>query len=199
MTRLTSRCWCALRLRYQWPTVIRWHVPQRIAAPPAGVKKEVPLDLLKAGERYKQALDLGRKTGVMPQLEFWGGSGTLFHIGQAMAVAAAANDRDARILPDVYHLFRGGSEFDGMGMLRGSVIEIIHFNDFKRSKPAIEQNDSDRIYPGDGDAPLKAVVQLLREMGGTKVLSLELFNREYWKQDPLVVAKTGLQKLRALV
>jgi hypothetical protein len=36
-------------------------------------------------------------------------------------------------------------------------------------------------------------------MGGTKVLSLELFNREYWKQDPLLVAKTGLQKLRALV
>jgi hypothetical protein len=36
-------------------------------------------------------------------------------------------------------------------------------------------------------------------MGGVKVLSLELFNRELWKQDPLVVAKTGLKKMRALV
>jgi sugar phosphate isomerase/epimerase len=172
---------------------------KRIAAPPAGVKKDPPLDLLKAGERYKQALDLGRKTGVMPQLEFWGGSGTLFHVGQAMAVAAAANDPDARILPDIYHLFKGGSGYDGLGLLRGSAIEIFHFNDFLKSKPLAEQSDSDRVYPGDGDAPLKAVIQLLREMGGVKVLSLELFNQEYWKQDPLVVAKTGLQKLRALV
>jgi hypothetical protein len=28
-------------------------------------------------------------------------------------------------------------------------------------------------------------------------LSLELFNREYWKQDPNEVAKTGLAKMKA--
>jgi sugar phosphate isomerase/epimerase len=172
---------------------------KRIAAPPAGVKKDPPLDLFKAGERYKQALDLGRKTGVMPQLEFWGASGTLFHLGQAMAVAAAANDPDARLLPDIYHLFRGGSGFDGLRLLKGSTVEIFHFNDFVNSKPVAEQTDADRIYPGDGDAPLDTIVQLLKEMGGTKVISLELFNREYWKQDPLLVAKTGLQKLQTLV
>jgi sugar phosphate isomerase/epimerase len=172
---------------------------KRIAAPPAGVKKDPPLDLFKAGERYKQALDLGRKTGVMPQLEFWGASGTLFHLGQALAVAAAANDPDARLLPDVYHLFRGGSGFDGLRLLKGSAVEIFHFNDFVNSKPVAEQTDADRIYPGDGDAPLDTIVQLLKEMGGTKVISLELFNRDYWKQDPLLVAKTGLQKLQTLV
>jgi sugar phosphate isomerase/epimerase len=172
---------------------------RRIAAPPAGVKKDPPLDLFKAGERYKQALDLGRKTGVMPQLEFWGASGTLFHLGQALAIAAAANDPDARLLPDIYHLFRGGSGFDGLRLLRGNAIEIFHFNDFLNSKPVAEQTDADRIYPGDGDAPLDSVMALLKEMGGTKVMSLELFNREYWKQDALLVAKTGLQKMRALV
>jgi hypothetical protein len=31
------------------------------------------------------------------------------------------------------------------------------------------------------------------------MLSLELFNRELWKQDPLVVARTGLEKIKALV
>lgn len=171
---------------------------KRIAAPPAGVKKDPPLDLFKAGERYKQALDLGRKTGVMPQLEFWGASGTLFHLGQALAVAAAANDPDARLLPDIYHLFRGGSGFDGLKLLRGEVIEIFHFNDFVNTKPVAEQTDADRIYPGEGNAPWADVIQLLRNAGGTKVISLELFNRDYWKQDPLLVAKTGLQKMRAL-
>jgi len=171
---------------------------KRIAAPPAGVKKDPPLDLFKAGERYKQALDLGRKTGVMPQLEFWGASGTLFHLGQALAVAAAANDPAARLLPDIYHLFRGGSGFDGLKLLRSEAVEIFHFNDFVNTKPAAEQTDADRIYPGDGNAPWADVIQLLRDAGGTKVISLELFNRDYWKQDPLLVAKTGLQKMKSL-
>ena len=36
-------------------------------------------------------------------------------------------------------------------------------------------------------------------MGGEKILSLELFNRAYWEEDPLQVAKTGLDKMKALV
>jgi len=31
------------------------------------------------------------------------------------------------------------------------------------------------------------------------VLSLELFNRDYWQQDALLVATTGLQKMKRLV
>jgi len=42
--------------------------------------------------------------------------------------------------------------------------------------------------PRDGVAPLKQIVSDLAGMGGTKVLSLELFNLEYWKNDPLAVA-----------
>ena len=30
------------------------------------------------------------------------------------------------------------------------------------------------------------------------VIALELFNREYWKQDPLQVAQTGLRKMQAV-
>ncbi len=31
------------------------------------------------------------------------------------------------------------------------------------------------------------------------MLSLELFNRQYWSQDPLTVARTGFEKMNALV
>jgi 2-keto-myo-inositol isomerase len=170
----------------------------RIAAPPAGVSKEQPLDITKAAVRYREILALGRKYGVMPLLEFWGGSGTLYNFSQALAIAAAANDVDARILPDVYHLFRGGSGFDSLGLVNGKVIDIIHMNDYP-DKPVNEQTDADRVYPGDGIAPFKKILALLKAMGGTKVLSLELFNKSYWQQDALLVAKTGLQKMKALV
>ena len=171
----------------------------RIAAPPAGVAKGTAIDFQKTGQYYREILALGRKYKVMPQLEFWGASGTLFNLGQALAIAAAANDPDARILPDVYHLFRGGSGFEGLKLINGKAIEIIHINDYPGSKPVQEQNDSDRVYPGDGAAPMKQILSDLKSMGGTKVLSLELFNKTYWSQDALAVAKTGLQKMKTLV
>ncbi len=171
----------------------------RIAAPSSGVKPGTVLDLNKVGERYKQLLDLGRKTGVMPQLEFWGSSPVFYSLGQALMAAAAANDPDVHILPDVYHLFRGGSGFEGLKMINGKILDVIHFNDYPSSIPREEQKDKDRLYPGDGVAPLKQIVTDLAAMGGTKVLSLELFNPEYWKNDMLTIAKTGLEKMRKVV
>jgi sugar phosphate isomerase/epimerase len=172
---------------------------RRIAAPPAGIQKGEAIDFQKAGARYREIIELGRKYNVKPLLEFWGASGTLYNFGQAMAIAAAANDPDVRILPDVYHLFRGGSGFNCLEMVNGKVIEIIHCNDYPASKPVDEQTDADRVYPGDGAAPFKQILHDLRAMGGTKILSLELFNKTYWEQDAMLVAKTGLQKMKSLV
>lgn len=170
---------------------------KRVAAPAFGV--DAPLDLLQAGERYRQLLYLGRKTGVMPQLEFWGAFPFFHHLGQALMVAAAANDPDARILPDVYHLFRGNSGYEGLKMLSGELIEVFHMNDFVNEIPREKQEDKDRVYPGDGAAPMHQILKDLKSMGGEKVLSLELFNQDYWKMDPLTVAKTGLEKMKTLV
>jgi 2-keto-myo-inositol isomerase len=172
---------------------------KRIAAPASGVKGDKPLDLFKAGERYRELLQLGRETGVMPQLEFWGASDVFWHIGQSLMIVAAAGDKDAKILPDVYHMFRGGSSFDTLKMIDGSLIEIFHFNDFISSKPRTEQNDADRVYPGDGAAPFKDIIARLRIMGGEKVFSLELFNETYWKEDPLTIAKKGIVKMKRLI
>ncbi|MFC2124632.1 sugar phosphate isomerase/epimerase family protein, partial [Bacteroidota bacterium] len=171
----------------------------RIAAPPSGVPTDQPLDFFQVGEKYAEILELGRQTGVMPQLEFWGASPVMWHMGQVLMVAASANDPDVRLLPDVYHMFRGGSGFDTLKLLNGNLIEIFHMNDFVDTKPREEQNDADRVYPGDGAAPMKKIFTDLKNMGGAKVLSLELFNRSYWEQDPLVVAKTGISKMKELV
>ncbi|MEO6106743.1 MAG: sugar phosphate isomerase/epimerase family protein, partial [Cyclobacteriaceae bacterium] len=145
----------------------------RIAAPAAGVKNPNP-DLFKVGERYKELLVLGRETGVTPQLEFWGAS-VFFHMGQALMAVAVANDPGARILPDVYHLFRGASGFESLKMIDGRLIDIIHMNDYPSTIPREQMEDKDRIYPGDGVAPLKQIMADLKKLEGQKILSLELF------------------------
>ncbi|WP_297336823.1 sugar phosphate isomerase/epimerase [Algoriphagus sp.] len=167
---------------------------KRIAAPAIGA--EAPVDLMEAGEKYAQLLELGRNTGCMPQLEFWGAFPPFHQLGQALAVAAMANDPDARLLPDIYHLFRGGSGFDGLKLIHGQAIEVFHLNDFPDALPRTEQEDKHRVYPGDGVGPLAEVAQTLKSMGGTKILSLELFNPSLWKMDADLVAQTGLQKMK---
>jgi sugar phosphate isomerase/epimerase len=49
-----------------------------------------------------------------------------------------------------------------------------------------------------GTAPLVGLVRDLYSIGYSGYLSLELFNRGYWKQDPLAVAGEGYKKMREI-
>lgn len=172
-----------------------------IAAPPVGVHRQdsEPLDLNAAAERYAELLELGESMGVIPQLEIWGPSKNLSTLSEAAYVAVKCGHPKAAILPDVYHLFRGGSDFDGLALLAGNAINLFHMNDYPEEPPREQMNDSDRVYPGDGVAPLDRIIQILVANGFKGALSLELFNRTYWEDDPSNVAKVGLAKMKAAV
>jgi sugar phosphate isomerase/epimerase len=170
-----------------------------IAAPPAGINRTPGVDLFQVAERYRVLLELGRKTGVVPQLEIWGSAQTLGRVGEAALVACQADHPDACLLLDAFHMYRGGSGFECLKLLSGAQMHAFHINDYPADPPREEINDSHRVYPGDGVCPLASVLRTLYETGFCGMLSLELFNREYWKQDALTVAKTGLEKTRAVV
>jgi len=172
---------------------------KRIAAPPAGAHGHEGLDLFAAARRYRALLDLGREMGVVPQLESWGSSKSLSRLGEVMLVAVESGHPDACILPDVYHLYKGGSEFAGLRLIDGRAIHVFHMNDYPADPPRSEIGDADRVYPGDGVAPLGSIVRDLQYIGFRGALSLELFNREYYKQDAQTVARTGLARMRAAV
>jgi sugar phosphate isomerase/epimerase len=172
---------------------------KRLAAPPSGATKQPDLNLYKAAERYRQLLELGDQMGVVPQVEVWGFSQALSRLSEAAFVAIESGHPKARILPDVYHLNKGGSSFASLHLLSGVGMHVFHMNDYPAMPPRATITDADRIYPGDGIAPLDGLFRDLRACGYRGVLSLELFNREYWGQDALVVARTGLEKTRAAV
>lgn len=172
---------------------------QRIAAPPAGAANQTDLNLLRAAERYRALLELGENIGVMPQVEFWGFSRTLSKLGEAALVAVESGHAQACILADVYHLYKGDSHINGLRLLSGTALHVVHCNDYPAQPPRATIMDAQRIYPGDGVAPLKTILRTLRQIGFRGMLSLELFNRDYWKQDASTVARTGLEKMRAAV
>ena len=172
---------------------------KRFAAPPAGATDLPKLDPLKAAERYRALLEAGSQIGIVPQLELWGFSKNLNRLGECVWVAMETGHPKACVLADVFHMHKGGTDFHGMRLLGPDAIQVLHMNDYPAEPPREKIDDSYRIYPGDGVAPLPELLRTLRDTGGKKVLSLELFNRKYWAEDPVGVAKTGLEKMKAVV
>lgn len=171
----------------------------RIAAPPVGAQNAPGPALDVIATRYRALLEVGKQIGVTPQLELWGFSKTLSKLSELAFVAAGAEHENACVLPDFYHIYKGGSAFSGLGMIEASRMHVFHINDYPAAPPLETINDAARVFPGDGICPLVETIAMLIQNGFTGTFSLELFNPEYWKRDALAVAKEGYEKSLAVV
>ena len=169
---------------------------KRTAAPPAGATDSPLLSLNLVAERYRKALELGDTMGVVPHLELWGFSKNLCHVSEVMYVALQSGHPSAKVLLDIFHLYKGGSSMDTLPLVSSSAIEILHLNDYPANLPASAITDADRIYPGDGVAPIHRVLHLLKNPERPLIVSFEVFNKEYYKQAALQVATTALAKMK---
>lgn len=170
----------------------------RIAAPPAGTTGLPKIDLDVITERYRAVLELGDRTGVKPLLEMWGGSHNLKKISEVLYVAAASEHKNVSILLDAFHIYKGGSSLNSLTLVGKNAIEVFHINDYPPGISPEKISEPDRVYPGDGVASLKEILQIIKNPEKPVVLSLEVFNENYYKQDALQVAKTGLAKMKAI-
>ena len=171
---------------------------KRFAAPPAGATDLPRIEFSKAVERYRALLDAGDQIGLVPQLELWGFSKNLNRLGECIGVAMETGHPKACVLADVFHLYKGGSDFRGLRLLSADAIQVLHMNDYPGEPARDKIDDSYRGYPGDGVAPLPELLTTLAHTGGQKVLSLELFSRKYWAMDPVEVAANGLTKMKSV-
>lgn len=171
----------------------------RIAAPPAGVGKGEVISLDDAADRYRVLLELGDEMGITPQVEMWGGNPTIGTVEKAIYVAIRANHPKACFLGDVYHTYKGGCSFESLKLLSANALQNYHMNDYPADPPRETINDSHRVWPGDGIAPMTEILNNFKSVGAYPVLSLELFNKEYWAMDALACAKMGLEKMKGVV
>jgi 2-keto-myo-inositol isomerase len=167
------------------------------AIPPSEIEN---FDLKWGAARYKDLLKIGKEEyGIRPAVEFVGFFKSVYRLGQAVAMALDSDEADACIIPDTFHLYRGGSGFEGIRHIQGHLIANFHWNDVPAEPAREELGDEHRIYPGDGILPLKQTLEHLLAINYRGPLSLELFYREYWEMDPKVVARNGRDKMLDLV
>lgn len=164
----------------------------------AGPPREEIAPLL-AAERYRQLLDLSVEYGVPASLEFLGFVPAFATLEIAWLVCQLADHPAATITLDAWHLFRGESDPDAVASLPPERISIVHWDDAPADVPREEQTDGHRVMPGDGILDLAGLAAQLRDLGWSGVLSLELFHEGYWADDPLAVARLGLEKMKRSV
>jgi 4-hydroxyphenylpyruvate dioxygenase len=59
--------------------------------------------------------------------------------------------------------------------------------------------DADRVLPGDGDFQLVPILDVLRRLGYTGWVSLELMNPTLWQLRPTQVIELGMAALRRVL
>ena len=170
---------------------------KRIAVPPGNSRAAVSLD--NAARYYREALELGEKMGVQPLLELWGTHPVLGPLSHGIYTTVAVGRPDASLLLDVFHLYKSGTPFAALKQLNGAALHVMHLNDYPQAVDSSTLNDGNRIYPGDGVAPLRQIFRDLRDNGFRGYFSLELFNKEYWGKSADENLKTAMDKIRATV
>jgi len=136
---------------------------------------------------------------VIPQLEVWGSSANLSRLAEALYVAAQSEHPAACVLADAFHLYKAGDGPAALHLLSRTAVHCFHLNDYPADPPREELRDGDRLWPGDGVAPLTELLTTLAHNHCEVWLSLEVFNKAYWALPAAEAAATGLAKMKAVL
>jgi sugar phosphate isomerase/epimerase len=167
-----------------------------VAAPPSGITDMPDLPIADVAEYYKGLLIATQDMEAKPLLEFWGHSKKLGSLAEAIEIIEILNNSEIVILFDIFHSAKTEGSFDLIGKLKGNQIGLIHVNDYPYADDIRQLKDSQRVYPGDGVAPLDKIINTLKQIGYSGMFSLELFNEEYEKAGAETVLKTGIEKMK---
>jgi len=181
-------------VRRRMDLAARLGAPYIVATPP-----RAPCDIGQISRRYRDLLELGRVAGVKPTFEYISFFRSVPSLGQAWQIVQEAAADDATLILDAFHNFNSGSTADQLRAIPAEKISHYHIDDADREKPAGTQTDPDRVMLGDGQIDLASEIAVLREIGYTGTVSLELFNTALWEQDPAEMLKLGMERMKELL
>jgi sugar phosphate isomerase/epimerase len=115
-------------------------------------------------ERFGKLCDLASDAGIGVDLEFMRFR-TIGTLQQALDVITRAARPNGRLLIDVLHLFRSGGTAQMLADLPANAIGSVQLSDAPQQDPTdarvIEEAREARLFPGEGELPLKAFLDAL--------------------------------------
>jgi sugar phosphate isomerase/epimerase len=156
-------------------------VPPRIA----GVDGERALPGIIDGLSHIR--DAAAALGLRAAFEFLGFADCPIDTPALAAQVIAAVPGTDLVLDSCHWHASGSAALDDFPVER---LAMVHLNDAP-PKPPRQIEDADRLLPSLGVIRLRALIWQLASRGYDGQWSLETFNREYWSDDPAVVAQRG--------
>jgi 2-keto-myo-inositol isomerase len=147
-------------------------------------------DFRRGVEDFKSLCRRAAGHGLKIAFEFVGFGKQMSNLRIANRLITEAGQENGGLLFDTFHFHRGGCSIDDLLETPADRIFLVHLNDVM-DKPVDTVRDQDRLYPGLGVLDLPRILGALRSIGYEGFYSLEIFNEDYWKCDPLEVATTA--------
>jgi 2-keto-myo-inositol isomerase len=125
-------------------------------------------------------------------------SSSVRKIDMALSIIEHKDLPEIGLVIDTFHFFIAEHSIMELDKIRPDKIWLIHIND-AIEKPFKELEDSHRILPCRGFFNLEIFINKLRQIGYSSWISLELFNKELWKEDPEDLAVKSMDSLNKLI
>jgi 2-keto-myo-inositol isomerase len=167
----------------------------KLVVVPAMTTRPTEDDYKRGVDNLREAADIAGRFDVSLMLEFSKFFTFTNSLSTALTLVRAANHPRVRMMLDTYHLWIGVSKFEDLELLRDGELVHMHFEDTPREpvRELLEQRH--RVLPGEGIAPLKRIVDLVKRKHYAGALSVELMDPSFHAMDPYQLAL----KVRAAV
>jgi len=142
--------------------------------------------------------DIARSSGLTAMVEFARTSTHLATLRSTLRVTREAAHPNVRPMLDFFHFWAGLGKLEELDLLEPGELAHVHFQDLLDAPPELTDN-SYRLIPGDGIAPVVAILRKLAEKGYAGPLSVELFRDELVNGDPYEVAAEIRAKCEAVM
>ena len=134
-----------------------------------------------------EAGDIAQHYNLTAMIEFVRTSTHLATLGTSLKMIREAAHPFVRPMLDFYHFWSGMSKSEELEMIRPGEIAHVHFQDILDIPRELIDN-SGRVIPGDGSAPIVSILKKLVEKQYSGTLSVELFLTDLQQGDPFDVA-----------
>jgi 4-hydroxyphenylpyruvate dioxygenase len=148
----------------------------RIVCPSTSTGAKTLDDFKRGVENLRAGGELAKSYAVTLMLEFTKTSTLAGTLPSALTLVRDANHPNVRVMLDTFHFWAGLSKFEDFELLRQGELAHLHFEDIPSQPPReIIESQQHRAFPGEGSAPLRRIIDVLKRKRYSGPASLEIF------------------------
>ena len=171
---------------------------QKIYCPSVTNRRVTAEDMKATPDCLRESGEIAKQFNLTSMIEFARTSTHIATLATSLRLIREAAHPNVRPMLDFFHFWSGMSKFEDLDTIRPGEIAHVHFQDILDTPREIIDNNG-RVIPGDGKAPIVAILKKLAEKQYQGALSVELFLMELTQGDPFDVATRIKSKAEAVM